>query len=276
MHPLTCLLPLTSVPYQDNGCDCGVFVCRYAYSLFVMRGSDFTLGDMDERPTFNSLITRGVAFQFDQSDIPRIRKEIASLIDNLSDVYLPIRKEQEDAEKRAKAAEKKARRNKKCNEPAETNDDEKANIPETTLPASSGIGDLQHVEAGNVAVDDFGFEKEDENGSNKIASLVDSLSEVSVSVRNKQVKAKSKAQRNVPTDVGNTIECTISEARVLASCGNGEKENEVESNYGDKTDFDDETVLLSSSDSDEIDRTTPPASISYDDELVEAHRTTSL
>lgn len=238
-----------------------------------MRGSDFTLGDMDESPTFNSLITKGVAFQFDQSDIPRIRKEIASLIDNLSDVYLPIRKEQEDAEKRAKAAEKKAKRNAKRNEPVETIDEEKAKIAVTTLPASSGKDNSRDVEGENVAVN---FEKEDEMGSNKIASLVDSLSEVRVSVRNKQVEAKSKVQRNDTTDVRNDIECTVSEARVLASCGNGERENEAESNSGDRTDSDDETVLLSSPGSDGIDRTTPPEIISYNDEVVEAHRTTSL
>ncbi len=25
------------IPYQDNSCDCGVFVCRYAYALFESR-----------------------------------------------------------------------------------------------------------------------------------------------------------------------------------------------------------------------------------------------
>ena len=30
-----------NVPLQDNGCDCGVFVCHYAYSLYIMRHLPF-------------------------------------------------------------------------------------------------------------------------------------------------------------------------------------------------------------------------------------------
>ncbi len=105
-------MSFSSVPYQDNGCDCGVFVCRYAYGLFVMRHLDFTFGGMNEHPPFKMLITEGPAFQFDQSVIPRIRNEITSLIDNLSKIYLPIRKKLDEAEKKAKQARKRAGVNK--------------------------------------------------------------------------------------------------------------------------------------------------------------------
>ena len=80
-------MSLVSVPYQDNGCDCGVFVCRYAYSLYTMRHQRFTRNDYNEEESFSSLITRGPAFMFDMSDIDRIRGEISTLIDKLSELY---------------------------------------------------------------------------------------------------------------------------------------------------------------------------------------------
>ncbi len=69
-----------------------------------MRHLDFSLGEMKELPPFKSLITEGAAFQFDQSHIPRIRNEITLLIDRLSKIFLPIRKEQDEAEMKAKQA----------------------------------------------------------------------------------------------------------------------------------------------------------------------------
>jgi len=92
------------IPYQENGCDCGVFVCRYAYNLYMMRHLKFTWVDICEKPVLKSLITKGPAFQFDMSDIARIREEIGTLIDNLSKLYLRM-KEQEKANKRAKRRE---------------------------------------------------------------------------------------------------------------------------------------------------------------------------
>ena len=42
---LLTMISLIPVPYQDNGCDCGIFVCRYAYNLYIMRHQKFTCGD---------------------------------------------------------------------------------------------------------------------------------------------------------------------------------------------------------------------------------------
>ena len=224
-----------------------------------MRHMDFTLGGITERPPFNSLITHGAAFQFDQASIPRIRKEIASLIDILSKIYLPIRKEQDEAEKRAKAAEKKAKRNAKRNNPAETVDDQKSNSPEeTTMPASPEMGSR---EEGNMGFDNSAVaaEKEDDDGSDEIASLVDSLSEIGVSGRNVQKEGASKVERNDPTEIVDD-----------------KGDNEVERSAVEKTDSDDETVLLSSSDVDELDRTTPPESINYDEDIGEEDRSTTV
>merc|ERR1711957_216591 len=65
----------------------------------MMRHLKFTWEDFGER--CKTLITSGSAFQFDMTDIARIRKEIELLIDNLSKPYLDM-KNQEKAKKRAK------------------------------------------------------------------------------------------------------------------------------------------------------------------------------
>jgi hypothetical protein len=54
------------------------------------------------KENFLSLITNSPAFQFDMSQIARIREEMTTLVDNLSKVYLPWLKEQELAERKAK------------------------------------------------------------------------------------------------------------------------------------------------------------------------------
>jgi hypothetical protein len=97
-HHLLSISLLVPVPYQSNGCDCGVFVCRYAYNLYLMRHKRFYWVDYTERPKFNTLITKGPAFQFDKCDMNRIRGEISTLINRLSKLYLLMLKEQEKAE----------------------------------------------------------------------------------------------------------------------------------------------------------------------------------
>ena len=54
------------------------------------------------KANFKLLITISPAFQFKDSDIARIRKEMTTLVDNLSKVYLPWLKEQELADMKAK------------------------------------------------------------------------------------------------------------------------------------------------------------------------------
>jgi Ulp1 family protease len=100
-------MSLVPVPYQDNGCDCGVFVCRYAYNLYMMRHKQFTWASYEnEMPSFASLITRGPAIQFDMYDIGRIRDEISALIDKLLKLYLTRLEEQEKAAREAKHSAK--------------------------------------------------------------------------------------------------------------------------------------------------------------------------
>ncbi len=79
-------LILPKVPKQRGHCDCGVFVCRYAYSLFQMRHWNFNY--YSEKSTFKTSIAMDPAFQFKQSDMESFRNEIATLIGNLSKIYL--------------------------------------------------------------------------------------------------------------------------------------------------------------------------------------------
>ncbi len=96
-HHLLSISLLVPVPYQSNGYDCGIFVCRYAYSLYVMRHLRFSWDDFTQRPPFNTLITNGPAFQFGTSDMIRIRGEMSTLIGKLSELQ-----KQEETPKEAK------------------------------------------------------------------------------------------------------------------------------------------------------------------------------
>ena len=84
-----------SVPTQKNGWDCGVFVCRYAFALYSMRDRDITFGDAKKDQygiPLERAITESDAFQFDGSDIVRIRKNLDMLIDRLSIIYKRVRR----------------------------------------------------------------------------------------------------------------------------------------------------------------------------------------
>ena len=88
LESLTRCLYHTQVPYQENGCDGGVFVFRYAYALFVMRFTIFTWDHIESR--LKKLITEGPAFRFDTDDIFRIRFEMGILIKRLEEKYCTI------------------------------------------------------------------------------------------------------------------------------------------------------------------------------------------
>jgi len=75
------------IPYQDNSWDCGVFVCRYAFALYHQRENHITYKEIEDDPQFQRSITRSLGFQFDMKDIVRLRREIKTLIDRLSELY---------------------------------------------------------------------------------------------------------------------------------------------------------------------------------------------
>ena len=103
---LTCILlslSQLSVPYQDNSWDCGVFVCRYAYALYVKRKERITYRDLGEsRPYLHGVITDSVEFNFNMADIRRLREEMKTLIRRLSVSYVAMKKREEKARKERK------------------------------------------------------------------------------------------------------------------------------------------------------------------------------
>jgi Ulp1 family protease len=63
----------STVPYQDNGWDCGVFVCRYGFAMYQLRDKKFSYREVMEGKTpFSALITNSTEFNFDMNDIDRI------------------------------------------------------------------------------------------------------------------------------------------------------------------------------------------------------------
>jgi Ulp1 family protease len=105
----TCYL---SVPYQDNSWDCGVFVCRYAYAVYLLRERSFSYREANafgERGNsrFLELITDSPEFSFAMPDIARFRNELKTLIEMLSGVYTPWKQEENRKEREEKRVAKK-------------------------------------------------------------------------------------------------------------------------------------------------------------------------
>lgn len=95
------------VPYQDNSWDCGVFVCRYGFAIYMLPDRNVTYAHRNEAVPFGSLITNSEEFNFDGSDIVRIRAELATLLNNLSALYKEWKKADDEAEKKAEEESKK-------------------------------------------------------------------------------------------------------------------------------------------------------------------------
>ena len=65
------------VPYQDDGGDSSVFVCRCAYALYLMRHRRITYGSagLETRPYLRDLITNCPEFKFNMRDFGRVGDE---------------------------------------------------------------------------------------------------------------------------------------------------------------------------------------------------------
>ena len=55
---------LITVPCKKNGYNCGIYVCRYAYGLYVMKHLLFTWRDYTEDPPFNTLTLEAMLLRF--------------------------------------------------------------------------------------------------------------------------------------------------------------------------------------------------------------------
>ena len=85
------------VPQQDNGYDCGAFVCLFQYGMYALRDVAFSFDDFDvaldgskfrQENVGKALITDSEAFNFDAKDIARFRVEYQLLIKKLSNVFV--------------------------------------------------------------------------------------------------------------------------------------------------------------------------------------------
>ena len=95
---------------------------------------------------FASLITNSPAFQFDMSEIARIREEMTTLVDNLSKVYLPWLKEQELADRKAKHGARKRASYLDCDNRTDDVDPVMPNVPRVPGGEPDADGDATDEE----------------------------------------------------------------------------------------------------------------------------------
>jgi Ulp1 family protease len=95
-----------SVPYQENGFDCGVFVCRYMDALDPQRDKKINCRHLSGERPLSDIITNSTFFTFSASEITKLRAETGKLIDNLSALYLKFKEEEMMIQDRARNTEK--------------------------------------------------------------------------------------------------------------------------------------------------------------------------
>jgi hypothetical protein len=106
---LLLVAPLVSVPYQEGGWDCGVFVCKYALSILTLaRNNSLTYataqvgraeggiaGSDDGTPCpFTELVTESEEFSFGMDYILHLRRDMKTLLERLSNIYQDWKKQQ--------------------------------------------------------------------------------------------------------------------------------------------------------------------------------------
>jgi Ulp1 family protease len=81
------------LPQQDNGFDCGVYVCRYIFGFLCLRDRAFSFaefgcaGEQPDLNNINNIIATSGEFRFAPQDIVRIREELRTLIQRSSTLY---------------------------------------------------------------------------------------------------------------------------------------------------------------------------------------------
>eukprot|EP00563_Minutocellus_polymorphus_P004411 CAMPEP_0181044106 /NCGR_PEP_ID=MMETSP1070-20121207/13080_1 /TAXON_ID=265543 /ORGANISM="Minutocellus polymorphus, Strain NH13" /LENGTH=1161 /DNA_ID=CAMNT_0023122511 /DNA_START=127 /DNA_END=3612 /DNA_ORIENTATION=+ len=133
------------VPYQDNSWDCGVFVCRYAYALYLMRNKQITYeaAGLENRPYFLDLITKSPEFNFNMVDIGRVRDELKELITNLSPKYFEAKaKEKLEQDEKRKAKKRKVQAEATAKASTDAKDGEEKKSEEDHDEAVDGAVDM--------------------------------------------------------------------------------------------------------------------------------------
>ena len=72
---------------QDNGCDCGVFLCKYLLAMYNLRYDSIPFCTLFGSETPLQFMTESVHFQFNTSDICQFRMNLVQLLRRLQLVY---------------------------------------------------------------------------------------------------------------------------------------------------------------------------------------------
>jgi hypothetical protein len=83
--------------------------CLFSYKDIPLTRKDGKVIHTRANPPFRDLITQSDEFDFGMNDIARIREEIRTLIEKLSDHYVEWKKEKDNADREEKKAEKAAK-----------------------------------------------------------------------------------------------------------------------------------------------------------------------
>ena len=77
-----------TVPAQENGFDCGLFVCRYASAMYYLQDIEITFADViKEQPPLMNKLSLSPYFRFYQSTVTKFREELLLLLKELSRLY---------------------------------------------------------------------------------------------------------------------------------------------------------------------------------------------
>ena len=69
---------------QKNTYDCGVYVCRYIYNMYLMRNRSFKGVDIETNFTY---ISESAEFKFTDRDINLIRLQLNTLFEKMTTLY---------------------------------------------------------------------------------------------------------------------------------------------------------------------------------------------
>ncbi len=76
----TYFFSINTVPMQDNGCDCGVFLCKYLLAMYNLRYDSIPFCTLFGSETPLHFLTESVHFQFNTVDISQFRSNLVQLL----------------------------------------------------------------------------------------------------------------------------------------------------------------------------------------------------
>jgi Ulp1 family protease len=76
------------VPAQENGFNCGIFLCRYAASMYYLQDFEIRFSDVrNEQPPLINILSLSPYFRFNQSDMDKFHAELLLIIKKLIMLY---------------------------------------------------------------------------------------------------------------------------------------------------------------------------------------------